>query len=208
MAGIEWIHALSFIGPAPASLIQAVDILVGLKRIVRKSFATFLRRQWRRRRCPWKPIARTAPLHGQLKTMELPCGIIMKYPNMTLHLPLAVSQITHTVAVYMQHKSYHNAITPWKKTQSREQMRKNMYSLRRIAICRWKNVDQPPSIQSHPISIGNRIRTLRAHTHTHTFAHDHMCIRERVQMHHFASTWSQAKRHKYMDIDTNIRVHG
>jgi hypothetical protein len=68
-----------------------------------RKFAKVLWKQWGKRRCPWKPIAHTAPLHrqGSLETVKL-CFSWWNYPNMALHLHLAVSQITDTVVVSMQ----------------------------------------------------------------------------------------------------------
>ena len=72
-----------------------------------ESLAKVLRKQWRKRRCPWKPVAHTAPLQRQLKgtwwTMKL-CYFLVEFSqhglaSMALHLPLAASRIPPTVTV-------------------------------------------------------------------------------------------------------------
>ena len=64
------------------------------------------RKQWPKRRCPWKHIAHTAPSRCQGTWKQWNRVVSWwNYPNMALNLAtLGCFQITHTVAAHMQYE--------------------------------------------------------------------------------------------------------
>ena len=114
-----------------------------------------LRKQWWKRTCPWKPTPHgtfaSSREPGNNETLWNSVVSWLSYHNMALHLHLAVSQITHTVSVYMQFS---------RKILSR-----------RIAFCRWRNLDQP-LLDVYIIYIMH----VCIYTHWFLFAYLSMCI--------------------------------
>ena len=93
---------LQWSGAPPASTIQGVDVLVDLQKKNRESSAKAVAKE----KVPIQahsPSSSLAPLQrqGNLSTLKFIVSW-WNYPNMAFYLPLAVSQITRTVAVYIQ----------------------------------------------------------------------------------------------------------
>ena len=95
--------------------------------------AKVARKQWRKRRCLSKALAfpQQPCVMGTWKRWN---SVVSwwNYPNLVLYLPLAVSQITHTVAVYIRFERISAAqrwitITPRKKNMELRNMRESMF---------------------------------------------------------------------------------
>ena len=102
---------LQWSGAPPASTIQGVDVLVDLQKIFRESVP---RKQWRKRRCPSKPIAQAAAQHlcsvkgtCQAEILLFPGEIIPTWPSICLWLsPRSLAQLlfTFSLRASKQHK--------------------------------------------------------------------------------------------------------
>jgi len=57
----------------PQARFRVVDLLAELHMVFRESSAKTPEKQWRKRKCPWKPISHAAPLQrqGSLEIMKL-----------------------------------------------------------------------------------------------------------------------------------------
>ena len=140
--------------------------LVDLQNMFRESFS----RKWRKRRCPWKPMAYAVPLQrqGSLETIKVCCFLVESQHGLLFALG-CLPDHSHSCrlhAVWARLCSTKaDAIPRRKNNVELRKIRANIFYSRRMAVCRWKNLDildQPPYPNSSWVkdgySTGSRTR--------------------------------------------------
>ena len=112
-----------------------------------RKFCEFPRKQWRKRRCPWKPIAHTTPScrQGNLETMKL-CGFLVElYIGLAPTLGCLQLPFTFSLSRHLSSKKVDND-NPAKENRGFARDLRTFFVSRRMAVCRWTHLDQPPYI--------------------------------------------------------------